>query len=54
MIPFADFERLQLPASARLEVSPWGGHCGFIENARLDGYAERWIARQLGAGVAPP
>ena len=54
VIPFADFERLQLPANARLEVSPWGGHCGFIENARLDGYAERWIARQLGKTTIAP
>ncbi len=47
VIPFDDFARLQLPASARLDVSPWGGHCGFIENAQLDGFAERWIAQRL-------
>src|SRR3546814_7367837 len=47
VIPFDDFAALQLPASTRLEVSPWGGHCGFIENARLDGFAERWIAQRL-------
>ena len=47
VIPFADFGELKLAASTQLEVSPWGGHCGFIENARLDGFAERWIADRL-------
>jgi predicted alpha/beta-fold hydrolase len=49
VIPVADFHRLQLPASARLEISPWGGHCGFVEGARLEGFAERWITAQLAA-----
>ena len=47
VIPFEDFGELRLPDSAQLEVSRWGGHCGFIENARLDGFAERWIADRL-------
>ncbi|MGH8086102.1 MAG: YheT family hydrolase [Lysobacter sp.] len=54
VIPFDDFAALQLPASARLDVSPWGGHCGFIENARLDGFAERWIAQRLVDGSQSP
>jgi hypothetical protein len=36
-----------LPAHSRLEVAPWGGHCGFLENAHLDGFAERWIADRM-------
>ena len=52
VIPVADFHRLRLPDSARLEISPWGGHCGFVEDGRLEGFAERWIAAQLLAGVA--
>lgn len=53
VIPFDDFAALQLPATTRLDVSPWGGHCGFIENARLDGFAERWIAARLaGCGLS--
>jgi len=52
VIPFDDFRALQLPASTRLEVSPRGGHCGFIENARLDGFAERWIAQRLADAVS--
>ena len=50
VIPVDGFRALQLPAPARLEISPWGGHCGFLESHRLDGFAERWIAaRMLGA-----
>ncbi|KGM54052.1 alpha/beta hydrolase [Lysobacter daejeonensis GH1-9] len=53
VIPVADFHRLQLPPSARLEISPWGGHCGFVEGGRLEGFAERWISAQLAdAGAA--
>lgn len=47
VIPFEDFQTLDLPACTRLEVSPWGGHCGFLENMRLDGFAERWVAEKL-------
>jgi predicted alpha/beta-fold hydrolase len=50
VIPVADFHRLQLPASARLEISRWGGHCGFVEDGRLEGFAERWITAQLADG----
>ena len=52
VIPVDDFHALKLPASATLEVSPRGGHCGFIENARLDGFAERWIAQRLTDAVS--
>ena len=47
VIPVADFRALRLPTGSTLEISPWGGHCGFIQNAALDGFAERWIAAQL-------
>ena len=47
VIPADDFQRLVLPADARLEVARWGGHCGFIEGPRLDGYAERWVVESL-------
>lgn len=38
-----------LPDNPRLyvEVARWGGHCGFLENARLEGFAERWVAERL-------
>ncbi|MGH8082426.1 MAG: YheT family hydrolase [Lysobacter sp.] len=49
VIPVAGFRELDLPANARLEVAAWGGHCGFLENAQLDGFAERWIADRMQA-----
>ncbi len=52
VIPLAGFHELALPASARLEIAPWGGHCGFLENASLDGFAERWIGERMAALAA--
>jgi predicted alpha/beta-fold hydrolase len=54
VIPVEDFRQLQLPQGAQLEISPWGGHCGFLENARLAGFAERWVAQRLEIGVSRP
>ncbi len=51
MIPVDDFRELQLPPSSTLEISPWGGHCGFLESAKLDGFAERWIAERLAGAL---
>jgi predicted alpha/beta-fold hydrolase len=51
VIPVADFDALSLPAHATLEIARHGGHCGFIENPRLDGFAERWVASRLAAAV---
>ncbi|RDZ26688.1 YheT family hydrolase [Lysobacter silvisoli] len=51
VIPIQGFRELDLPANACLEIAPWGGHCGFLENARLDGFAERWIAGRLAAAL---
>ena len=52
VIPVDGFHALRLPATARLEIAPWGGHCGFLENAQLDGFAERWIAQRLTDAIA--
>ena len=52
VIPVAEFLALRLPDHARLEVAHWGGHCGFLENPRLDGYAERWVADRLERSAA--
>ncbi|MGY8563624.1 YheT family hydrolase [Stenotrophomonas rhizophila] len=48
VIPYATFDGWRLPAHARLEIAPWGGHCGFLENWRGDGFSERWVAQRLG------
>lgn len=47
VIPFATFDGWRLPAHAHLEIAPWGGHCGFLENWRGDGFSERWVAQRL-------
>lgn len=47
VIPVDDFERLQLPGDALLEIARWGGHCAFLESPWLDGYAERWVVERL-------
>ncbi|MDN5781834.1 MAG: alpha/beta fold hydrolase [Luteimonas sp.] len=52
VIPIEDFQELALPAQARLEISQWGGHCGFLENVRLEGFAERWVAERLATAAA--
>ena len=47
VIPVAGFHALQLPPSVRVELAEHGGHCGFLADARLRGYAEDWIAERL-------
>jgi predicted alpha/beta-fold hydrolase len=47
VIPVAEFRALRLPASAHLDIARWGGHCGFLQNARLDGFAEHWVAGRV-------
>ncbi|MEP6634579.1 MAG: alpha/beta fold hydrolase, partial [Luteimonas sp.] len=47
VIPVSDFHALSLPANATLEIARWGGHCGFLVGANLDGFAEHWVANRL-------
>jgi len=47
VIPVDGFHGLALPASARVEIQPWGGHCGFLEDLAGSGYGERWVASRL-------
>ena len=54
VIPVDDFGRLQLPDTATLEIAPHGGHCGFLRDARLRGYAEDWVAAKLSQALAAP
>ena len=49
VIPLRDFRELRAGGGMRLELARHGGHCGFLENRRLDGYAERWVAQRLAA-----
>ncbi|MBW3550053.1 MAG: alpha/beta fold hydrolase [Proteobacteria bacterium] len=54
VIPVEGFHALPLPDTATLEIARWGGHCGFLESARLNGFAERWIASRMAAAAAAP
>lgn len=47
VIPVSNFHALELPEHAVLELARWGGHCGFLQNWRLDGFAEQWVAARL-------
>ena len=49
VIPVAGFDALRLPTTVTLEVAEHGGHCGFLLDARLRGFAEHWIAERLAA-----
>ena len=51
VIPLREFERIAGFPNVQVELAVHGGHCGFIENARLDGYAERWVAERLAAAL---
>ena len=52
VIPLREFERIAGFPNVQVELAAHGGHCGFIENARLDGYAERWVASRLIASAS--
>lgn len=43
VIPIHSLRSLQLPASTHMEIAETGGHCGFIEDWRGHGFAERWL-----------
>ena len=51
VIPVEEFHALQLPAHAAIEIAGRGGHCGFLDGVRLDGYAERWVTARLSAAL---
>lgn len=43
IIPVDDFRALRLPPHAELRIVRHGGHCGFLENWRLESWAERFV-----------
>ena len=47
IIPIDDFHSLQLPAGGRLDITPHGGHCGFIRDWSLRSYSEDWLLARL-------
>lgn len=53
VIPVAEFHALGLPPTAAIEIATHGGHCGFLDGLRLDGYAERWVTARLAQALPP-
>jgi uncharacterized protein len=49
IIPVSDFHALPRPDALNLEVLPRGGHCGFIENWRMESWIEKRLIRELSA-----
>ncbi len=47
IIPVDDFHRLSLPAHSRLDIAPYGGHCGFIFDLSLRSFSEDYVAARL-------
>jgi predicted alpha/beta-fold hydrolase len=47
VVPATEFRQLSLPVHSHLEISTWGGHCGFIVDSSLAGFAERWVSARL-------
>lgn len=48
VIPIASVSELQVPPSMRLYRTERGGHCGFIDNWRLESFANDFVIEQLG------
>ncbi len=47
VIPISDFQELTLAPNTQLQISRFGGHCGFLENWRLDSWASRHLTKTL-------
>jgi len=52
IIPVDDFHALELPHHVRLDIAPYGGHCGFIQDWSLKSYAEDYLVERLAKPVA--
>jgi predicted alpha/beta-fold hydrolase len=48
VIPSKDLERLARSEALEVTLSPWGGHCGFLENFRLESWLDRRVLAALG------
>jgi uncharacterized protein len=47
IIPIQDFQSLPRPEALSIEVLDRGGHCGFIENWRMESWIERRLLAEL-------
>ncbi len=54
VIPASDLSRIARPAALEVELVPHGGHCGFIRDWRLRGWAEQRMAGIFSAAAQSP
>lgn len=47
IVPIVDFH--DLPIGVDVVISPWGGHCGFVEGARAASWLDRFAVRHFRA-----
>nr|WP_103074920.1 alpha/beta fold hydrolase [Lysobacter silvestris] len=47
VVSWAGFDMLAQQPNVRLELAAAGGHCGFIEDWAMHGYAERWVVQRI-------
>lgn len=48
VIPSKDLERLARSEALEITLTPWGGHCGFLENFKLESWLDRRVLAALG------
>lgn len=41
VIPVVDFEGISSLPRVKVEIAPWGGHCGFLMNLKFESYADK-------------
>jgi predicted alpha/beta-fold hydrolase len=49
VIPVDAFEKLELPANVELDISNYGGHCGFIRGWDMASFTDEYIASRFNA-----
>lgn len=54
IVPVADFHAIARLPSLRVELSEYGGHCGFLLDWQMNGYAEHWLATRFAALLQDP
>lgn len=52
VIPVDAFEKLELPPNVELDISPYGGHCGFIQDWGMTSFCDDYIAARFNAIAA--
>jgi predicted alpha/beta-fold hydrolase len=52
VIPIDAFDKLELPNNVELDISPYGGHCGFIRGWDMTSFCDDYIAERFNAIAA--